>query len=140
MKEIRTIKMVEQTEVKFVADDGKEFTGVNAERECATYERQKNKAAVEDAFARLDAVKVKADFIDWFSCGCELWKIKLNSKKDYFSMVDYFTGNHHYFDNYTEIPTEFPYTMFVTRFEECINEYKGDIKAELLKAYEQLGG
>ena len=43
MKEIRTIKMVEQTEVKFVADDGKEFIGENAERDCRDYERQKDK-------------------------------------------------------------------------------------------------
>lgn len=30
MKEVRTTKMVEVTEVKFVAEDGKEFTGPRA--------------------------------------------------------------------------------------------------------------
>ena len=50
MKEIRTIKFVEQTEVKFVADDGREFIGENAERDCRDYERTQDRKKVEQAF------------------------------------------------------------------------------------------
>ena len=52
MKEIRTIKMVEVTDIKFVADDGREFVGTNAENECRTYERQRDENKVKESFNR----------------------------------------------------------------------------------------
>lgn len=69
MKEIRTIKMVEQTEVKFIADDGTEFVGENAERDCWEYERQRSECKVKDAFNRLDAKRIDMPLIDWY-CEC----------------------------------------------------------------------
>lgn len=136
MKEIRTIKMVEQMEVKFVADDGKEFVGANAEKECATYERQRNVKKVEEAFHRLNAVKVNIPLLDWH-CDCsEFWKIVLESKKDYFAMTDYFKAVVGCCDNYTDMPNEFPYTMMVVTSYDYISEYCGNIKEELQKALE----
>lgn len=139
MKEIRTIKMVEQTEVKFVADDGKEFIGENAEFECKTYERQCNKNKVEGVFKRLDAKEINIPMLDWY-CECaEVWKIVLESERDYWSMVDYFKVVCGCYENYTEMPKEFPCTMIVQRGWDCISDYAGNLKAELQKALEQLG-
>ena len=138
MKEIRTIKMVEQTEVKFIADDGKEFIGENAERECCDYERQRNKNSVKEAFNRLDAKQIHLPMVNWHCDAAETWKIVLNSKQDYFAMTDYFKVVLGCCDNYTEIPKEFPYTMMVVKGWECFDEYSYDLKAELQKALEQL--
>lgn len=139
MKEIREIKMVEQVNVKFVADDGTEFVGEHAERDCADYERQRSKVKVEEAFNRLDAKKIEMPIIDWY-CECaDVWKIVLESKKDYYSMVDYFKVVEGRCENYTEMPKEFPCTMVVVVGWECINDYCGDLKEKLQKALEQLG-
>lgn len=137
MKEIRTIKMVEQTEVKFVADDGKEFVGANAENDCATYERQKNTNKVKEAFERLDAVNLKIPMINWYCDEAEVWRIVLESKKDYLAMTDYFKVVDNCYDNYTEMPKEFPYTMTVLVGYDYFSEYSGNIKEELEKALEQ---
>lgn len=139
MKEIRTIKMVEQVEVKFVADDGKEFIGQYAERECRDYERTKDKKKVEQAFKRLDATALKMPFVDWWSDDYEFWKILLNSKSDYIAMMDYFNVVWDVYGNNIEEPSTYPCTMIVSASEGYVNEYPRDIKAELQKALEQLG-
>lgn len=137
MKEIRTVKMVEVTDVKFVADDGKEFVGENAEVNCMTYERQKNENKVKEAFDRLDAVKVNIPLVNWFCDEAEVWKIVLESKRDYLAMTDYFKVVDNCYDNYTEMPREFPYTMTVVVGYDYFDEYKDDIKGALQKALEQ---
>lgn len=139
MKEIRTIKMVEQTEVKFIADDGKEFIGENAERDCRDYERTRDKAKVEKAFKRLDAVELKMPFITWWCDEWGFWKIVLNSKSDFIAMMDYFNVVRDVFDNSIEEPSAYPYTMIVSESCDYVCEYKNDIKEELQKALEQLG-
>jgi hypothetical protein len=138
MKEIRTIKMVEQTEVKFIADDGKEFVGENAERDCRDYERQKDEVKVKEAFERLDAVELNMPMLDWFCGESEIWKIRLESKKDYYTMTDYFKVVRYCCDNYTEMPKEFPCTMIVMKGYECISDYCGNLKENLQKMIEQL--
>jgi hypothetical protein len=138
MKEIRTIKMVEQTEVKFVADDGKEFIGENAEFQCKTYERQCNKTRVEEVFKRLDAKRIDVPMLDWYCEAADVWKIVLESERDYWSMVDYFKVVEGCCDNYTEIPKEFPCTMIVQKGWECFSDYAGNLKEQLEKALEQL--
>lgn len=138
MKEIRTIKMVEVTDVKFVADDGKEFVGANAENDCATYEHQKNVSKVKEAFSRLDAVRISVPLVNWYCDEAEVWQIVLESKKDYLSMTDYFTVVENCYDNYTEMPKEFPYTMNVVVSYDYFGEYKSNIKEELMKALELL--
>ena len=138
MKEIRTIKMVEQVEVKFIADDGKEFIGENAERDCVTYERQCNEHKVKEAFKRLDAKIIEMPFVDWYCETAETWKITLESKKDYYTMIDYFKVVRGCYDNYVEMPTEFPCTLIVQKGWECISDYCGDLKTQLQKVLEQL--
>ena len=139
MKEIRTIKMVEQTEVKFVADDGKVFIGDNAESECVTYERQRSKVKVEAAFNRLDAKRIDIPMIDWYCEAGDTWKIVLESKRDYLAMVDYFMVCEGCCDNYTDEPKEYPCTVIVQKGWECFSDYHEDLKAQLQKALEQLG-
>ena len=139
MKEIRTIKMVEQTEVKFVADDGKEFIGENAERECRDYERIRDEKKVEVAFKRLDATELKMPFIEWWSDENRFWKIILNSKSDYIAMMDYFKVVRNAYSFEIDEPTAYPYTMMVSESYEYICEYRRDLKEELQEALKQLG-
>ena len=138
MKEIRTIKMVEQTEVKFVADDGKEFVGENAERDCRDYERQSNRKKVEERFDRLNGVRVNVPVVNWFSEEADVWRITLNSKDDYYSVIDYFKVVECCYDDYMKMPNEFPYTMTIIKGYEWVDEYTGNLKEELEKALEQL--
>lgn len=137
MKEIRTIKMVEQVEVKFVADDGKEFIGEHAEMQCRDYERTKDKKKVEQAFKRLDAVQLTMPFVDWWSDDYEFWKILLNSKSDYIAMMDYFNVVWDVYSNCIEEPSSYPYTMIVSASESYVNEYSRNLKEELQKALKQ---
>lgn len=139
MKEIREIKMVEQVSVKFVADDGTEFVGEHAERDCRDYERTRSKEKVEWAFKRLDAVELDNSFLSWFGDEYGYWKILLNSKSDYVAMMDYFNVVWNVYDNDIEEPKEYPYTMMVATGCEWVGEYRRDLKAELQKAIEQLG-
>ena len=132
MKEIRTIKMVEQTEVKFVADDGKEFIGEHAERDCRDYERTKDKK-------RVDFVELKMPFIDWFHDEQGFYKTLLNSKSDFVAMMDYFNVVWDVYGNDIEEPATYPYTMIVSYSCGYVNEYTGNLKEELQKTLEQLG-
>jgi hypothetical protein len=138
MKEIRTIKMVEQVEVKFVADDGKEFIGEYAERECRDYERTRDKDKVKKEFERLDFTELKMPFVDWLSDEQGFYKVVLNSKREYLAMMDYFNVVWNVYDNTIEEPSEYPYTMTVSYSCDYVCEYKRDIKEELQKALEQL--
>lgn len=139
MKEIRTIKKVEVTEVKFVADDGKEFIGENAEYECKEYERKCDVKKVTERFDRLNGTRIDVPLVNWFCNEADIWKITLKSKDDYYSMIDYFEIVEHCCDDYLEMPKEFPYTMTIIKGYEWIDKYNGDLKEGLQKALEQLG-
>ena len=139
MKEIREIKMVEQVSVRFVADDGKEFIGENAERDCRDYERTRDENKVKEAFERLDAIELKMPFVDWWSDENGFWKIILNSKSDFIAMKDYFKVVRNVYDFSVEEPKEYPYTMTVSEGYDYVCEYTRNIKEELQKALEQLG-
>ena len=137
MKEIRTIKMVEVTDVKFIADDGKEFVGDNAERDCRDYERTKDVERVKKAFNRLEATELNIPLVEWVNCDCGFWKILLNSKSDYVAMMDYFDVIRNIYDNNIKEPSEYPYTMTVYESYDYACEYDRDIKEDLQKALEQ---
>lgn len=138
MVEIRTVKMVEQTEIKFIADDGKEFIGLTAKQDCETYERQRNKKAVESAFERLDAKAFNLPILKWFSDDYEVWKIVLESKKDYFAMIDYFKVIKFCYDIDITMPDSFPCTMTLAKSYEYVSEYCGNLKEELCKLMSEL--
>lgn len=141
MKEIRTTKMVEQTEVKFIADDGKVFIGEHAESECATYERRISRENVEKAFERLDVKEIAVPVIEWwYGDYTKLWKVTLHSKKDYLAFTDYlyevigvYKG-----DLTFEEPKEYPYTTLIGAGCEWAYEYSGNMKEDLQKMIDQL--
>lgn len=137
MKEIRTIKMVEVTDVKFVADDGKEFVGENAERDCRDYERTCDRKKVEKAFERVEMTELKLPFIDWFCDEQAIYRVQLNSRTDFFAMMDYFNVIWSVCDNGIKAPTAYPYTMLVSYSYDSVYEYTYDLKAQLQKALEQ---
>jgi hypothetical protein len=138
MKEIRTIKMVEVTEVKFVANDGKEFTGNNAERDCRDYERTSDRNRVESAFKRINFVPIDAPLIDWLDSEQGLHKVYLADRSDYVAMMDYFNVFWDVFENRIEEPTEYPYSMIVYSYNDGVCEYKRDLKADLMQMLAQL--
>lgn len=141
MKEIRTIKMVEQTEVKFIAEDGKEFIGEHAENECATYERRINREKVVDAFNRLDAKILDVSFVQmWYGDYARMWQVTLNSKKDYFTLIDYLIIDQGIYSGDCDIPEpkEYPCTMRIAAGCEWACAYNGDLKQELQDILAQL--
>jgi hypothetical protein len=143
MKEIKTIKMVEQTEVKFIADDGREFIGENAEYECKTYERRCNRERVIDAFDRLDVQRIDLPLVEfWYGDYTRLWKVTLHSKRDYLAFVDYLIVEMGVYkgDMSFEEPKAYPYTTLVGAGCEWAYEYGGvdQMKEQLNKMMEQL--
>lgn len=132
MKEIRTIKMVEQTEVKFVAYDGKEFSGKDAEKNCVLYEAKTRNNEVKFEFSKLNAKQLDLPLVKWLNDEHDIWKIDLYSRADYFTMVSYFKIQHGgYFDCYVDEPKKYPCEMFVLDACDYISEYKGDLRSEL---------
>lgn len=131
MKEVRTIRMVEQVDVVFVADDGKEFTGKDAEFECAKYERTRNKNTVKEAFERLDYTVIHVPFMDWMCDECSVYRILLKSRADFYTMSDYFEVVCETCDNYLNVPGFFPCVMTVAVDNCCTNEYTGNLESEL---------
>ena len=138
MKEIRETKLVEQTTVKYVADDGKEFQGENAESECRNYERKNNETLVKKEFEKLGAKQIEVPVINFFVDYAEVWQVPLTSTRDYIAMKDYFEAVENCEDNYTEEPKEYPYTMTVVIGYDWYDEYKTDLKLDLQKALDQI--
>lgn len=126
MKEVITIKMVEQTTVKYVADDGKEF---NKEFECKGYELSKRSKEVQNRFELLDRTNVIFPIIDEYkSEGC-MYKITFNNREDLNAFVDYYVLNRYYMDyvmDQIKKITYFPYTTIVD--EGCDGLYFVDEK------------
>ena len=137
MKEIRTIHMVEVTDIKFVADDGKEFVGATAEKDCRDYERTCDIKKVKKAFERVSMKELKMPFIDWFADEASLYRVQLDTRSDFVAMMDYFNVVWCVYDNGIKEPTAYPYTMIVSHYAEYVCEYTNDLKAELQKALEQ---
>lgn len=140
MKEIRTTKMVEQTEVKFVADDGREFS---TEKECKDYERKCNIDNVIKAFERLDVKKIDIPVIEyWYGDDARLWKVTLYNHADYVAFQDYLDEVVKVWDSDMGIaePKEYPYTTLVGAGCEWAYEYGSieSMKAKLQTMIEDL--
>lgn len=138
MKEIRTIKMIEQTEIKFVADDGKEFTGINAERECRIYEHSKNKEWVKRNFAHVEFEHVDIPILDFVLCDSAIYRAVLNSKLDFIAMMNYVDIIWGVSDNSIKEPESYPHTMFIHRDCEYATSYSGNLEEEFEKTLNQL--
>ena len=139
MKEIRTIKMVEQTFVKYIANDGKEFED---EKVCANYERRLNKEKCYKEFKKLKPTLISIPFIDW-SSNVEVYKITLKHESDLYIIEDYLKAECHYRDVdicYNK-PTEYPCTKFLMVDEGYANFSSmtvDDVKKKLLEAADKM--
>lgn len=140
-------KMVEQTTVKFIAEDGKVFCGDNAERECKEYERIKNREKVEIEFKKLNPKWINIPLLDWFG-GCDTEVVSVNVKSEIeleTTVSDYFKIKSRYMDFEgfdSNKPTEFPCDIILVSGYEWVDIYKDGkegLKTELIKSIEMFG-
>lgn len=142
MKEIRETKLVEQTTVRFIACDGKEF---NNEKDCMSYERRLDKDKLKKEYEKLHPIFLPFPLIDYAgTCSAELITVK--SEEDFDTIVDYYKSLSSYMDTYSledSRPTEYPQQMIIVSGEEwvCVcGQTFESIKNDLMKVYKQLGG
>lgn len=113
MKEVITIKMVEQTTTKYIADDGKEFDN---EQDCKQYELEKRKNEVKKRFDCIDRVYIDIPMLDGYKGeGC-VYKITFYNREDISAFIDYYMAHHFYMEDvYIQIKKIkcFPYTTIV---------------------------
>ena len=83
MTKVIETKMVEQTTVKFIAEDGKEFVGDFAEVECKSYELYKNRNKVADKFMRLCPVTLIPNITEWVNSNAIYRLIRLETERDF---------------------------------------------------------
>lgn len=145
MKEIRATKLVEQTTVEFIANDGKKFTGDNAEKECETYERRLNDEQVEREFNKLNPIELPIPFIE-YGCLMEVRLINVPSKQVLLTTIeDYYANMSRYmmlddFDNYADKLT-YPCDLVFINGEEWVSictKDKNELKSEFNKVIELL--
>ena len=137
MKEIRTIKMIEQVEVKFFADDGKEFA---TEQECRVYEMSQDKAKLEMMYEALNPICITSKVLDWFSCDSGLDIVTVNSQNDY-RIVKAYHGGCGYCDWDVEEPKEYPKTLTIYWNDGYVGEPNFDkefVRNEFLRLADML--
>lgn len=140
MKEIKETKLVEKTIVKFIANDGKEFIGENAEYECKRYEMNLDKEKFEKEFKKLDVKEIRIPLLDFFFNDVSLYKVNLKNEYEFNTFIDYVRKDYDFvgFDVCIKLPETYPYKAFIVIGDYWADEYKGDLKFELEKVLEQL--
>jgi hypothetical protein len=130
MKQIIETKMVEQTTIRFIANDGKEFIGENAEKDCVQYERRLDKEKCEKEFKKLNPVYLNIPFLDWFTEDARVLLITFNSEADFETAIDYYKSQSNWTDcNFTEDkPINYPQTMVLIEGYDWVDNYRGDTK------------
>lgn len=135
MKEIRETKMVEQTTVKFVADDGTEF---DKDYDCSIYEAKKNREILK---AKLDGAltEVKLHIMEWWNCSA-VYKVKARNKEDILNIYAYVDDSYESFEYYEKtIPIGETIYMVVSE-DGYANFYNFDLATELKETYDELVG
>lgn len=107
MKEIRTIKMIEQVEVKYFADDGKEFA---TEHECRVYEMQQDKDKLKRMYEELNPICITSQVLDWFSCDSGIDIVTVNNQREY-NIAKAYLQHSPYVDWDVDEPKEYPATL-----------------------------
>ena len=120
MKEIRETKLVEQTTVKFIAVDGKEFTN---EKECLEYERRLNRAKVTRAFNKLVKEKFSFSSINCFMGDNTFYLLDLKNAEDFYTAEDYFTINNFFGIELTE-PKKYPAKILVFEHNDYVDQIR----------------
>ena len=137
MKEIRTVKMVEQVEVKFFADDGKEFA---TEQECRVYEMQKDSEKLLRMYEELNPIRLKSNVLEWFCCDSGMDVVTVNSQRDY-NIAKAYLKHSSYVDWDIEEPSEYPSTLTIFWSDGYIGQPKFDkefIRNEFLRLADML--
>ena len=122
MKEIRTVKMVESVEVKYFADDGKEFA---TEQGCRVYELRQDKEKLKMMYEELNPICVKSDVLDWFCCDSGLDFVTVSSQRD-FSIVKAYFGGGKYCDWDVKEPEAYPSTLTIYWNEGYVGQPRFD--------------
>lgn len=136
MKEIRETKLVEQTTVKFIAVDGKEFTD---EKECLAHERRLDQGRVKRAFEKLIKEKFSFDFINYFMGDNNFYILDLERTEDFYTVEDYFTINNYFDIDLTE-PEKFPATILVFDHNDYVDQIRNidEFKTNITKILDKL--
>ena len=109
MKEIRTVKMVESVEVKFFADDGKEFA---TENECRVYELRQEQDKLKMMYEALNPICIASRVLEWFGNDSGIDVVTVNNKND-FNIVRAYLKPSNYVDFEVEEPKEYPKTLTI---------------------------
>lgn len=143
MTKLVETKMVEQTNIKFIADDGREFA---TETECKNYERTQNEEKVLKEFERLNPKWIDVPIVDWFSGEQEIISLTIRSEVEFKTTVRdyYYIKSPNYMDLTcfeTKIPKEFPCNIILVSGCEWVDIFGGkeDLKEALQKTIEQIG-
>lgn len=136
MKEIRETKLVEQTTVKFIAVDGKEFTN---EKECLTHERRLDQGRVKRAFEKLIKEKFSFDFINYFMGDNNFYILDLERREDFYTVEDYFTINNYFDIDLTE-PEKFPAKIIVFDHSDYVDQIRNidEFKTNIAEVLDKL--
>ena len=139
MKEIRITKIVEQTTITFEANDGNQFTGENAERECKNYEMQLNKELCETEFKKLKPIFLNNSILGWFGGDGSQQFIIVNLKDqyDFDCLRNYCESKSKYMEFYIDEPKEYPKQMVVSMDADWTCEYRQGLSV-LTQEFESL--
>lgn len=143
MTKLVETKMVEQTNIKFIADDGREFA---TETECKNYERTQNEEKVINEFNRLNPKWIDVPIVDWFSCENEVISVTVKSEIEFNTTVRdyYYIKSPRYMDFEcfeSKKPKEFPADIVLVSGCEWVDIFGSneDLKEALQKTIEQIG-
>lgn len=137
MKEIRETKLVEQTTVKYVADDGKEF---DKSCDCRIYEAKENKEMLR---AKLDGVltEVNLHIMKWWDLST-VYKVKARNAEDIVNIYAFVDDNDCFY-TYEEFKAKLPIgeTIYILASEDgYAHFYEYDLAKELKETYNELVG
>lgn len=141
MRTEKKTKMVEITETKYIADDGREFA---SEKECKDYERQKERKCFIEEAEKLRIKELEDSMplvLDETMEYHEYRWYRLQNENDYNILSEAYSGN--YFDK----PVSYPVTMCVETYDYYCDEYDGDAysftldqcKEDTIKFWERQG-
>ena len=141
MRTEKKTKMVEVTEIKYIADDGREFASV---RDCEQYEKAEKRKIFIDKAEKL-RIKELEDLmplvLDETMEHHEYRWYKLQNENDYNILSEAYSGN--YFGE----PVSYPAIMCVETYDYYCDDYDGDAysftldkcKEDTIKFWERQG-
>jgi hypothetical protein len=132
MKEIKKIEVIvsNQTTV-WVAEDGTEFTGNNAERKCFQYELKNNRAYCYKEYQKLNPTLLDGHLIRYIGPDATIVIVNLKSSKDYDILKQYTLHEQNITDRSYDIdePKRYPYNMVIIRYPDYVSEYDEDLNS-----------